>query len=200
MIVTVPLPVEHGSIALPPAPRYDGVSMSLEAYRNWEPIEPDGFKYEWNDGVLEAEESMKLPETRIYRNINRQFVATDSYHKGTELIAEVECFFPAINKVRKPDICALRKDQIENPASPASSVPAFVIEIISPSNASQEVERKMREYFQAGVRVVWHIYPALDEVRVYSSPKLITVCTGDDFCTAAPAFEDFAITANAVFA
>jgi tRNA A37 N6-isopentenylltransferase MiaA len=42
-------------------PKYDGVKMTREEYRNWNPEEP-GIKYEWSNGVLEATEKLKFQE------------------------------------------------------------------------------------------------------------------------------------------
>ena len=199
MIITVPIPLEKAAERTVPVPAYDGLKMSLENYLHWAPPEPDGFKYEWNDGVLEADESMKLEEVKIFQNINRKFVLTDAYRQGAELVMEVECRLTKINKVRRPDICALTAEQIRNPEREESNIPAFVIEIISPFNASWEVETKMRDYFKAGVKNVWHVYPNAAEVRVYYSPKNIKVCTDDDLCEAGPAFPDFSIKASDIF-
>jgi hypothetical protein len=33
--------------------------MSFEEFQNWEPEDEVGVEYEWNNGILEAEEKMK---------------------------------------------------------------------------------------------------------------------------------------------
>ena len=35
----------------------------------------------------------------------------------------------------------------------------------------QEMERKLREYFEAGVKLVWYVYPQTRTVRVYTAPE-----------------------------
>ena len=57
----------------------------------------------------------------------------------------------------------------------------------------------MHEYFSVGVQVVWHIYPQLKEVRIFTSPKKIQVCSDVDICTAKPALSDLEIEANHLF-
>jgi len=200
MIITLPIPLENAVERKIPVPKYDGLRMSLEDFLNWEVRESDGFKYEWNDGVLEADESMKLKEVKIFQNINRKFSGTDSYRQGAELVTEVDCRLSKINKVRRPDISAFTREQIQNPEREESNIPLLVIELISPSNSSLEVEAKMRDYFKAGVKTVWHIYPEDAEVRIYYSPKNIKVCTDEDLCDAGGAFGDFAIKASEIFA
>jgi Uma2 family endonuclease len=54
-------------------------------------------------------------------------------------------------------------------------VPDLAIEVVSPSNSAEAVHEKMHEYFEAGMRQVWVVYPKRREVYVYSSPKQIQV-------------------------
>jgi Uma2 family endonuclease len=46
----------------------------------------------------------------------------------------------------------------------------LAVEITSPHNTVQEMDRKLVDYFAAGVRAVWYVYPKSREVVVYSSP------------------------------
>ena len=54
-------------------------------------------------------------------------------------------------------------------------VPELAVEVISPSNTAFEVQKKIHEYFAAGVSRVWVIYPEQAEVYVYSTPKQVQV-------------------------
>ena len=54
-------------------------------------------------------------------------------------------------------------------------VPDLAIEVISESNTAFEVQKKIHEYFAAGVSRVWVIYPEQAEVYVYSTPKQVQV-------------------------
>ena len=54
-------------------------------------------------------------------------------------------------------------------------VPDMAIEIVSPSNTADHVQEKIHEYFAAGVRRVWVVYPRQQEVYVYASPTEIEV-------------------------
>lgn len=46
-------------------------------------------------------------------------------------------------------------------------VPDLAVEVLSRSNTPTEMRRKLREYFQAGVRLVWYIDPASRTVTIY---------------------------------
>jgi Uma2 family endonuclease len=54
-------------------------------------------------------------------------------------------------------------------------VPDLAVEVISPSNTAFEVQKKIHDYFEAGVAQVWVVYPDQAEVYVYASPTQIHV-------------------------
>ena len=47
-------------------------------------------------------------------------------------------------------------------------VPDLIIEVLSASNTSAEMDRKRAEYFAAGVRLIWEVDPASRIVRVFT--------------------------------
>ena len=56
----------------------------------------------------------------------------------------------------------------------------------------------MKNYRDAGVKVVWQIYPDLKEVHVYHGEDS-TICSGEKICSAAPVLPDFSIPAKLLF-
>ena len=69
------------------------------------------------------------------------------------------------------------------------------------SPAPSDLKRRFPSmaYFNAGVMVVWHVFPELKSVHVFTSPVDVTICEGDTVCSAAPALPDLQMTANEVF-
>jgi Uma2 family endonuclease len=59
----------------------------------------------------------------------------------------------------------------------ADLVPDLAVEVISAGNTRQEMERKLREYFQAGVEQVWNLYPNTREMHVYTDQNSHDVIT-----------------------
>ena len=57
----------------------------------------------------------------------------------------------------------------------ADLAPELAVEVISPGNTEKEMADKLRDYFNAGVRLVWYIYPSSREVKVYTSPDNLTL-------------------------
>jgi Uma2 family endonuclease len=76
-------------------------------------------------------------------------------------------------QVRLPDAAFFSWEHFPNRVLPRGQIlgqtPDLAVEIISPSNTEQEMERKRREYFAGGARLVWQVYPDKRRVRVYTA-------------------------------
>ncbi len=59
-------------------------------------------------------------------------------------------------------------DYLEHPILDA--VPNLTIEVISKGNTPREMALKLRDYFRAGVQLVWYIYPKTETALAYTSP------------------------------
>lgn len=171
---------------------------SLEEFLAWEPN--DGFAYEWNDGEVIAFEKMKKKHLYLIRTLNRLFSQTEAYRLGGVLIPEQDVMLTGI-QMRRPDLAYFSNEQINQSAiSDDEPIPAFVIEVISPTDDAEKVEEKLAEYFKAGVQVVWNVYAENKVVYVYTSRKNVKVCTDVDVCSAAPVLPDFALSVDELFA
>jgi Uma2 family endonuclease len=81
--------------------------------------------------------------------------------------------------VRLPDVSFIAWEHFPNrelPAEPVPDlVPDFVVEVVSSGNTAAEMERKLQEYFTAGVRLIWYVYPEQRTVHVYTSPHDVRI-------------------------
>jgi Uma2 family endonuclease len=59
-------------------------------------------------------------------------------------------------------------------------VPDLAVEVISPNDLADEIMQKVVEYFQAGVRLVWIIYPQQRLVYVHESLTQVRCLTHAD--------------------
>ena len=75
--------------------------------------------------------------------------------------------------VRIPDVAFISWQRLPERRIPRQAVwnlaPDLAVEVISKSNTPQEMQRKLQDYFAAGVRQVWYVYPATREVHVFTS-------------------------------
>lgn len=78
--------------------------------------------------------------------------------------------------VRLPDVSFISWDRLPGRTVPREEIwslaPDLAVEVISRGNTREEMERKLLDYFTAGVRLVWYVYPATREVRAYTSPDI----------------------------
>lgn len=85
--------------------------------------------------------------------------------------------------VRMPDVAFLSKDRLSELKQRPAVVPFapdLAVEVISPGNTSREMDRKLQEYFDAGVKLVWYVYPETQTVLVYRGVNLVRELTIDD--------------------
>jgi Uma2 family endonuclease len=81
-------------------------------------------------------------------------------------------------KVRLPDTGFISWDRLPGREAPTDPIldlaPDLAVEILSKSNTKAEMKRKLREYFEAGVRLVWLIDPKTRTILVHTSSKAST--------------------------
>ena len=159
----------------------------------------DGYKYEWNNGVVEKYPKMLTKEQlHILRNLNRFFSTTESYTNGGEFVQEFVTMTTK-TQMRLPDICYLSaKDNLDCDRG-AYVITPFAIEVVSTNDKVNELNAKTREYFNAGVKVVWHIFPEIEMVAVYTAPLAVKLCEGETLCSAETVIPGFIIQAQNIF-
>jgi Uma2 family endonuclease len=106
--------------------------------------------------------------------------------------------------VRIPDISFVAWEQLpkrERPRDPiARLAPALAVEVLSPSNTDKEMERKLKEYFLSGVRVVWLVDPEARTVRVYTAPDRGSILAEGQALDGGEVLPGFRLPVSKVFA
>lgn len=174
-------------------------TISWETFERKYLIREDFFKYEWVNGLIEkTPRSMEQKQQYIYNNLS-DFL-TDLRFAGKasgRLLPEVDTFF--LEKAhRRPDIAYFSDEQCKLMAEEVNQVPKFVIEIISSKDQINRVHKKMQNYRDAEVEIVWHIFPLLKEIHVYKGLTM-TVCSGEMLCSAEPVIPHFKLSVNQIF-
>lgn len=107
-------------------------------------------------------------------------------------------------QIRIPDVAFVSKERFAGQALPRGPFwdlgCDLAVEIISPSNTRREMERKLDDYFAAGVKAVWLVYPTTREVAVYDSPRHAVVLRGDDALDGGAALQGFSLPVLQLFA
>ncbi len=136
------------------------------------------------DGVL-VEKVMGTPESRLAAwLIFTLQTYLNEYDLGILTGADGPLQILA-DQVRFPDVAFISYDRIPPDSDPSTPVPDWIptlaVEVLSPSNTKKEMARKLRDYFEAGVELVWYVDPSDRTVRVYHSPEdVVTLTEADD--------------------
>jgi Uma2 family endonuclease len=78
--------------------------------------------------------------------------------------------FPA--QVRAPDVAFIRWTRFPNQRPPKAAIyavcPDLAVEVLSEGNTPEEMDRKLRDYFMAGAKLVWYIQPVNRTARAFT--------------------------------
>ena len=176
--------------------RYAGQRMSKEDFLRWE--SDDNYVYEFDNGLLIPTTSMRQDENQLVANLENCFFATQSFRDGGRLRAEMDVWLTD-KQLRRPDVAYYSAEQQRDMANGYRVIPAFVIEFGSVSDTESVSVQKRHEYFDAGVEVIWWVFPLYKEVVVYTSPINMTGRHENDLLTAAPALPNFQLTVAQLF-
>ncbi|HEX8200111.1 MAG TPA: Uma2 family endonuclease, partial [Isosphaeraceae bacterium] len=90
--------------------------------------------------------------------------------------------FPGL--VRIPDVSFISWERYPKPTGRRVAIPDLApdlaVEVLSKGNTRKEMERKLGEYFRAGVRLVWYADPKARTARVYTAPDRCVLLREDD--------------------
>lgn len=132
-----------------------------------------GRLYELVDGTL-VEKPMGLRESMIALMISRR-IGNFAEEHDLGICAGADGAMRLLKGlVRSPDVSFFSWDKLPGRMLPSTPIPDLypdlAVEVVSETNTSQEMERKLREYFLAGVRQVWIIDPVRRQAEVYTNP------------------------------
>jgi len=103
---------------------------------------------------------------------------------------------------RLPDISFISVEQFPLEGEPIGVWkinPDLAVEIISPNDIYSEIEDKIYEYFEAGVKRVWIIYSKNKTLTVYRSPTNVKILTENDNLTCEELLPNFRLALKEIF-
>jgi Uma2 family endonuclease len=133
---------------------------------------PDGDRYELVDGRL-VERDMGAQSSHIAAVLIRlldMYVTTQKLGLVFATDCGYQIFADHPNQVRFPDASFIARGRLPDDRPPPGHVrvpPDLVVEVVSPRDTACELDQKVEEYLQAGVRLIWVVYPSTRRVMVY---------------------------------
>jgi Uma2 family endonuclease len=105
--------------------------------------------------------------------------------------------------VRIPDTCFISVDRLPGGKLPRKGIldiaPNLVVEVLSASNTAKETRQKLREYFKAGVELVWYVDRSTRTVEVFTAPQKRIVLKDSQTLTGGHVLPGFRATLKKLF-
>jgi Uma2 family endonuclease len=105
--------------------------------------------------------------------------------------------------VRIPDVAFLSWNRFANRQLPDSALPELApdlaVEVLREGNTEEEIERKRREYFEAGVSLVWIVNPRTRTASVFTSVAECHELSENELLDASPVLPGFRMSLRELF-
>jgi Uma2 family endonuclease len=168
-------------------------------------MEPEGL-YEVVDGLVREKPEMGAYEAALASVLGSLL---DNFGRTNRIgQAFVEALFRLDHDQglqRRPDVAFVSTDRWPLNRRPPRGewawdvIPDLAVEVISPTNRTLEDFVKIREYFPAGVRLVWMVLPAVDQIYVFHSPTEVRVLQRGDVLDGESVIPGFRVEVNELF-
>jgi len=161
--------------------------------------------YEVVDGQIVEMEPMGAREARLASLLMRYLDAyADEDGLGQAVTEALVDLTDSVGRKRRPDVMFVSSERwsLDKPIPEGEDwkvVPDLAVEIVSPSNAAVEIMDKVEEYFAAGVRAVWVIYPRQQQIYLYRSLTEVTVVAATGELAGDPVLPGFRLPLSKLF-
>ena len=161
--------------------------------------------YEIIDGVKVEMPPMsvdsQLLASRLARHLSNFGVPKDIGEACTEVLFKLPL---TKDRNQKPDVAFVPYSRWpKNKPVPTTNawevLPDICVEVVSPNDLADEIETKINEYFEAGVRLVWIVYPRQERFYVYDSPAQLRRLTQNDTLDGGVVLPDFRLHLSELF-
>jgi Uma2 family endonuclease len=166
---------------------------------------PDGDRYELVDGHL-VEINVSALSSLVALELGGRIRDHVKAHPTAWIFGAdcgYRCFPGHPKKVRKPDVSLVLRDRlpVERLAEGQLTLPPdLAVEVVSPNDLAYEVEGKAQEYREAGVRLLWVVYPSTQTVYIHRRDGSIAVARADDDLTGEDILPGFRCRVSDLFA
>lgn len=174
--------------------------LTAEQFDNY-PFEEDK-RYELDEGELIEMTRPAYEHNRILATLQLELGIYFRVRKsGEALISENLYALSAVTR-RAPDVAVVlgeRRAGLRG-ATVIQVIPDIVVEVISPSETMRSIHRKLRQYFEAGVKEAWLVFPESRTVEIWTSLALPAMELTEDDTLTSPLLPGFALPLAELFA
>ena len=162
------------------------------------PLEGGG--WELDEGELVQVSPNSFQQSKLIQKVYA-ILQTWLRGKGLGAVAVDTWFEIEPHVVRAPDVAFIPANCLAaiDPRHAPKVVPALVVEVLGPSPSGRDVSRRIEQYREAGVPLIWVVDPDRLEVDVYGGRPLRTLTIGDTL-DAAGILPGFSLALSQLFA
>ena len=179
---------------------------SARAIRESEAIDEalfDDEHFELIDGIL-VEKTMGAEEQFIDSDLLAWLAPYVRDHGLGWTVMECKFALPNVGNNRIPDLAYLSyetwpKAKRRPKGGLVAVAPDLVVEVISPTDGGCDVMTKLQEYFTAGCKAVWIVWPRIEQVHAYSSPTSVRIFARTDVLVGDPVVPGFSLDLTLLF-
>jgi Uma2 family endonuclease len=158
--------------------------------------------FELVDGVL-VEKPMGFLESRLALKIAQILENFVEQHDLGIAVGADGMMRLARGLVRIPDVAVILWSKLPDRQIPTEPIPNLspdlAVEVVSKSNTTAEMKRKIGEYFAAGTQVVWIVDPLNRSVTVHSALDARRTVTNAETVSAGAVLPGFQISVDELF-
>lgn len=148
------------------------VLLTAEEFDNY-PFEEDK-RYELDEGELIEMTRPAYKHNRIVQNLNLDLGIYFRRNRTGEVLNPENLYAFSPTTRLAPDLAVILGDHSDRlrDAKVIHVIPAIAVEVLSPSESPRSIHRKLRHYFDAGVKEVWLIDPDSRTAEIWTGPRL----------------------------
>ncbi|HEY4361457.1 MAG TPA: Uma2 family endonuclease [Bryobacteraceae bacterium] len=148
------------------------ILLSAEEFDNY-PFEEDK-RYELDEGELIEMTRPAYKHNRVLQRLTgKLFVYLEGNPVGEMMISE-NLYALSRSTRRAPDLAIILGDHREElkDATVIPVIPDIAVEVLSPSESTRSIHRKLKQYFAAGVKEVWIVDPETATAEIWTGTRL----------------------------
>lgn len=146
--------------------------LTAEQFDNY-PFEEDK-RYELDEGELIEMRRPAYKHNRVLKNLVFELESYFRENKFGEVLLSENLYALSASTRRSPDVAVILGDRREElkDAKVIPIIPEIAAEVLSPSETPRMIHRKLKQYFEAGVKEVWLIDPDSQEIEIWRGATL----------------------------
>lgn len=172
---------------------------TLMTRAEFERLPDDGQRHELDHGELVSMPPASDEHGDVCAEIVRVLRNFAKAHSLGRVYAGETGFLLAPDTVRVPDVAFVKQPRAELRRSFFPGAPDLAVEVYSPSESIPQLMRKVRQYLQAGCRLVWVVYPDERRVHVLGSAGEDQILSSGDVLEAPDLLPGFAAPIDSLF-